>query len=837
MAKKAHRQADHPQALHPYFLPVLLLLAGWSVLLVWKTMSHFHWRWDQISLLFQWGRFGTLQGTTFFSQWITTGKHLIWLAIFCLAAYGLGNPLLKKLVHRPDSRLDAFLFSTALGFTLMALTFFFLGVLQLYYSWVAVVFLLGAAGWGAWIVWTHREQLRPGKGWLLGQSNWMDKFLLIAVFGFLLLVGMMVTVPEIFFDSLVYHLAVPDAWIKQQGIHVLSYNFFSNLPLMIEMLYTGALLVADERLCRMLHALLGLLGALAIFSIGRRFYGRRAGLWAAGLFLTVPVVVMNMQTCGVDAGAAFFAAMGFLALWAGLSDRHSNASPYLAGILVGMAVASKYNTVFMLGPAALFLLWQGFRRKIPVKTLLLLAIKIGLTAFCILMPWWLKNTVNTGNPVAPFMYKHIPTKHLHPEKMQQQMDGFKEYGKRNLLQYFRQPWDLTFYQPTSNSYVGVVFLFLLPGMILMLLFWRRGPPIQLVMLLTCLATAVLWSSQTQITRYYIPALPLLTILCAAVIKQWQTWNKLLGSIARLTTLGLVFWGLLCTAGIAIPSWDPVGAFLGLESRDTYLARRLMSSYHGMAKQVNQLPDPVKVLLVGETRTYYFSKPATAATVYDTNPWIDWIDRAENSRAVWERLRAQGYTHVFVHSQEAVRTRGYEKYHWNDAALQKLRELQTWYLKPIATDRQQWIFEIVDTPDLAQPVKTGRPLYTYDSEVTRVVGEHNSRVYFYLQQGKMVDARATWMRMIELTPDWLVPYTNLGWYYLQNNMPVEALQMYQKADRMGWLDPGSYNNLGVQYMSRGDHVNAEKRFRLALILKPDFEVAKKNLDAVLLKKHD
>ncbi len=832
-AKKTPHAAIPGSNRNSLFLIVLLPQLAWTGLLAWQTLQHFKVYPKPLFQLLGVSCFGDLQMPLFISHWLSTGKNLVLLLAFVLAAYGVGRWLLTRFISERWSRLQEGIYSLGVGFGVLSLLIFVLGIFGLYQPWLFAGLLFPAAAWGGWTAWQHAERLRGRPGWLFSGRAWPELILSGILLGFFALIALTVNTPELFFDSLVYHLALPSHWLRIGGLGPVPTNFFSNLPMSIEMLYTGALMLGDERLCRMLHATLGLLTGLAIFAFGRQWFGKRAGFWAAGMFLTIPLVAMNMLESGVDVGAAFFSVLGVSVFWEWSFKRASapggSRQPWLAGWVLGAALAAKYNTAFVLGPAIAVGMVLAYRQGADLKTLLRATMKIAATGALLVLPWMLKSAIYTGNPVYPFLHKVIPSKYIHPNKMQQQMDGFREYGQRNWVRFLRQPWDLTFYQPTSNSYAGVVWLLLLPALLGYAIWRRRGPPVWMALAITTGLAALIWSSQTQITRYFTPVFPLLAVLCAAVLDRWEKWNRLLGLVGRAGVLGLAAWGLAVTWNLGLANWDPVGASLGLESRASYLDRKLMNSYSALARKVNQLPGKVKVLLVGETRSYYFTRPVTAATVYDYNPFIDWIAAAPSAEAVWQQLRQEGYTHLAIYYPEASRTRGYEPYRWDGPALERLRQLLAHYVQGLAVNGEQRLYRVREEPRTDLPVKLGRPLFTYDPEVVGTVLQHHRQAGMALRQGKLQDARARWMRILQLAPEWDLPYAELGWYHLQVNQPEEAFRLYQAADRLGWLDPGSYNNLGVQYLRR-NQINAARRcFTQALELDPELEIVKKNLE--------
>lgn len=816
--------------------PVLLalLLAGWLAILAYHTLRAHPIYFSSWTLFFDFSRFGPLQWTVAGPHLLSLLKNLLLLAAWLAAAYGPGQFLRRRWLAVQAPRLEQTLESLALGFALWMFLLFGLGAAGLYHSWLMAGLLFPAAGWGLWAAWQHRDNLRPRRGWLLGRPGWPEVGLGAMVLLFGIFTAAMALTPEIFFDSLVYHLAVPAAWILQHGFAPLPYNFFSNFPMGMEMLYTGSLLLSDETLCRLLHASLGWLAGLSTFALGRRWFGRKAGLWAMGLFLCIPVVVMNQLVSGVDVAAVFFGVLAVNRFWAwalGPAQAESRQGLLIAGLLMGASLGVKYNMIFLHAPAVAiggFLAWkQGRQVSDLMKTLLLLAAAGSL----LVLPWMVKSAVYTGNPVFPFLYRLLPSPQVHPEKMQQQMDGFKEYGQRTWAQFLRQPWDLTFYLPTSNSFIGQAFLFLLPGVLILAWAARRGPPAAWCFLATAAAAVLAWSSQTQITRYLIPVFPVLAVLSAVALNQWEARHAFLGGLGRLGVLGFWLWSFGVTLAIGLPNYDPFGVLLGREARWAYLDRKLLNSYAPLARQVNALPPRSKVLLFGETRSYYFDREVTAATVYDYNPLLEWIARAESGEEVWRRLRQEGYTHVLVHGAEAARTRGYEPRRWTGADVRRWQELEARYWRPAAAHGAQQLFEVRAEPDPGAPVKAGRPLFAYDPDLLGKIIAGYQQASVALQKGDHEGARLRWLQLTRIAPDWGPAYVDLAWLSLRTERQDEAFAFYQQADRLIVLDPGSYNNLGVLYQRAGQIEDAKRCFRLALAAAPGLTAARDNLESL------
>lgn len=107
---------------------------------------------------------------------------------------------------------------------------------------------------------------------------------------------------------------------------------------------------------------------IAFYGLGRRLGGRVTGLVAAGLLLSSPgpsVVEYGRQALGEVPGA-FFLASG-LAVWFGSWRRPTVARLVAAGLLLGLATATKHVYLLALGPALLaaWILNLTYYRTLP----------------------------------------------------------------------------------------------------------------------------------------------------------------------------------------------------------------------------------------------------------------------------------------------------------------------------------------------------------------------------------------------------------------------------------------------------------------------------------------
>jgi len=80
--------------------------------------------------------------------------------------------------------------------------------------------------------------------------------------------------------------------------------------------------------------------------------------------------------------------------------------------------------------------------------------------------------------------------------------------------------------------------------------------------------------------------------------------------------------------------------------------------------------------------------------------------------------------------------------------------------------------------------------------------------------------ALWQELAERYPKNSSAHRNLGCFFMENNMPEEAIDEYKIALRLDPYDAANYNGLGVCYYYKKDANRAIKIFKKALVLSPD-----------------
>lgn len=228
------------------------------------------------------------------------------------------------------------------------------------------------------------------------------------------------------FDALSYHLQLPQEWFVANRIEPVRHNVYSYLPSYMEAVFTSfahfgrlppsdatgfgngfGLLTPDSSgqnawlalACQYVHALVTLLGAWIIAALARSLGASRpTSLVIAACALATPWLIVT--------GSLAYNEGAVIALFAGamLVAAQRDLSPIIRGVLcafiIGVACGCKPTAILFCAPPVAILLLGTTPVRIWPK-LAAAGIAVGIAS---LSPWLLRNFLNSGNPVFPYLH-------------------------------------------------------------------------------------------------------------------------------------------------------------------------------------------------------------------------------------------------------------------------------------------------------------------------------------------------------------------------------------------------------------------------------------------------
>jgi len=367
--------------------------------------------------------------TVLLAGWFPALGQLLLVLLLGLLAYVPGRGVVDLIWRRrrvsspatgsaggPRDGVEDAALSASLGLVLFASGGFLLGLAGVLGA-MSFAVLVAAAQVAAYRVW-HRIALavarfrpsHPGGG-SAGRGDRGAQWVAGACLsGFLLTLALISLYPPYIYDSTAYHLPYVQGFLAAGGLPVLPDLIYPVFPQLAEILWVPLLPAFGATGAHAVVLLHGLLAAAAAYAWARRMAGRRAGGFAAALWLGCPGVVLYATVAYVDVVLAHFVVAAGLALWVGWSEGWDGRWLATAGVLTGAGVAVKYHGLVFAGlltvglSGALVWAWvkpggRGRARRRRWRAVALCLVLAGAVA----APWYLHIHVATGSPLHPFL--------------------------------------------------------------------------------------------------------------------------------------------------------------------------------------------------------------------------------------------------------------------------------------------------------------------------------------------------------------------------------------------------------------------------------------------------
>jgi hypothetical protein len=571
---------------------------------------------------------------------------VILFLLIMLAFLSVGKAVTRKVWHLDFTSLtEELVFSSALGSiiaSVMVIGLLFIGQASSSACWALLIILLA-----------------PGLGFLKDFRQWKFKASPIffplsplktsvqIVLGILIFLSLSLALaPAFATDALVYHLAVPKAYLEAGGIINLPNNVFSFYPQHTEMLYLFALAIGTDHLAQLTG-----LGIVFLLLIALHQYYRQQGsatyaLLVPTVFLSTPAFFTVAYSAYVDLQAATYTFMAFYA-WENWKSRKQTGWFYMMVLFVGTALATKLTAVIAL-PIAF--LGVALKNNSSPKKVLGQCFLLVLGALLFMLPWWGKNYFFTGNPFAPFfmqLFRGEQGMNWDLERSLQHFQYFSSYGMgHGILDFLLLPINLTFFgQPHSlrfDGQVGILYFLLLPALYGLR---RQSMP----MVITFLIFMVFWFTQTQQARLLGTPFAFLLILSIKGLEEWfSSEPDKVDKQGKNFLLAVMVFGLLFNTSLIAKIWaqiQPLPYIFQKESRDPFLMRQLKS--YPVYLSANHLVDRDEKILLVYMRNFGFlmDKPFFSDSVFENHTLKEIIDEEVYAGDIINRLKSMGITHI------------------------------------------------------------------------------------------------------------------------------------------------------------------------------------------------
>ena len=567
---------------------------------------------------------------------------VVFAFILALGFLSLGRAVLDslKISEALEAPEKSFL-SLIIGEGLISLIILSLGLLSLYTN-AVLLSLFALLCWGAW-----RERdffskaVQKIKDSAQEKRDWISILCWTAIFAALLRGFITSSAPDTDWDSLAYHLALPKIFLHDKALVNLRWSANAHYPLNTEMIYLLCLALIGARAAHVVNFINGLGLLAATWLIARRFFGKKAAEISCAILSVQPLFQRVIGNAETDLNIAQAIAASFFVLLVSSTEplkRERKRLLFLCGLLSGLAASAKITGLWAIAAlGALILIQKSHSIREKMREIFI----YGSGTFLLGFPWYLKNWLQTGNPVWPYLGQFFRANTLDMAAWKRLSDSVTEGVSKTFVHYLSVPF-LLILKPAK--FLHHPQWMMIPFLILLSLRLIRRPPLKLIekkILLFMFFFYTVWFYVYQDWRYFLPAAAILAVLIGA----WSA--QLLGekTFLRAPAFSAILIGLWPLKKLS--SNNEMYAFLNLDAAseppaEHYLEKSL-GPWYLMSQAANRLPPNSKIFLFRDVRGYYLNPQYAWGD--PLNPGV--LDYA--SIADWRQLRqellALGFTHI------------------------------------------------------------------------------------------------------------------------------------------------------------------------------------------------
>lgn len=476
--------------------------------------------------------------------------------------------------------------------------------------------------------------------------------------------------PPSFYDSLAYHLGIPNLYLQNGGFIETPQLFYANAFIYYETSLIPAVFAGDL-VPRLFHFLTGVLLILSALDFAQSYFKITKRYIFLLAVVSMPMSIFLLTSIKNDLPSALFI---LLAIRFFLKDR-----PYMSFLFWGFALGLKYTNAI---PLAIFLLLYFIKSIKEGQTgrFFKHAAILGLITAALLIPALAKNYMYTGNPVFPFFHGLFQNKIQYWDASRFTLlehDAKKLFNTIGDMLKF--PLSISFGELGSGGMVGPLFLMFLPFLIVKRekrLFW----------LFFALLTLLVGGNFKLSTRVWYLAFILLGVY---VTIGYETVKHKLMTVLFFVVVGFNLWNAF---GLQEYLYRSYPLLTGKLSAEEY-TMETFPTYKAYAYANENLPIDTKILVVGEAAGYYLKRPYRISSGYDYSILRKYLDAASHQGDFNAALKQDGIGYIIFNRFEFRRLqKGYRRL--SEADHQKALGFLE-YLIPVFKDESNglYIFQV------------------------------------------------------------------------------------------------------------------------------------------------
>lgn len=389
-------------------------------------------------------------------------------------------------------------------------------------------------------------------------------------------------------DGTRFHLPFARLWAENGFMYFRKYFAYYDLN-MLNLNYLYMLVFKfglPDQFTKIIHAAFLIAGAYLVFRYFREKYGFNWGALSFLMYVTIPINQRLASEVYVDLGLLFFSTLSIIYFIKWFEGYFENRKYLIISALgAGLGFGTKYNGVifafFMTLFVALVISREKKNDKLAIKSMLI----YGAIIFISVLPWLLRNYINSGNPFFPLFKSIFPSSITMPAEIMENVGSETAWRMVSENESFFTLIFLpvrVYFQGADHDFLrfdGVlnpVLLLLLP-----FTFWpktkvskQKKTSYCLLAIFSIVYLSTLYGNNIRI-RYFIPVLPIIVILNIEALRNLFNFKKfpyLAHISAVLFLLFNINYSIDLYSELNLASLNPLSTL----SREQYLKNNLIN---------------------------------------------------------------------------------------------------------------------------------------------------------------------------------------------------------------------------------------------------------------------
>jgi hypothetical protein len=432
------------------------------------------------------------------------------------------------------------------------------------------------------------------------------------------------SLPPSFYDSLAYHLGIPNLYLQNGGFIATPQFFYANTFIYYEISLVPAVFAGDL-VPRLFHLLIGVILVLSALDFAVDYFKINKRHILLLTILSMPMSIFLMTAVKNDLPSALFVLLGVR--WF-LEDKK-----YLSALFWGFAIGIKYTNAVTVAVFLLLYFINAAREKRMTIYLKQLVI-IGLVIAAVLVPLMVKNYMFTGNPIFPFFHQFFDNKIQYWDASRFTL---LEQDAKKLFHSFTDvlefPFSLSFRELGSGGIVGPLFLMFLPFLVV-----KREK--RLFLLGVALLTLLVGANFKLSTRVWYIAFIFLSIY---VTIAYEAISQKIMTVLFFIIIGF---NVLTAFGLHEYLYRSYSLFSGKLGVEEYKSVTF-PTYKAIAFANKEIPPGSVVLIVGEAKNYYLKRPYRVASGYDYSILKKYLEKSRTAEEFAAAIKADGIEYIII----------------------------------------------------------------------------------------------------------------------------------------------------------------------------------------------